>query len=126
MSLQPEVPINDGRNEVFHDPQPHHHGWPTIYIPLPPPPPNKPLQHVVSISSHALSAHDLNKDKALAHKYEPRKWKQSSMLPSSNSSSHYMTLDSIPKEQEPKNISFGDMHPDASYNEDKEYSKEDS
>jgi hypothetical protein len=26
VSLQPEIPVNDGWNEIVHNPQPHHHG----------------------------------------------------------------------------------------------------
>jgi hypothetical protein len=49
-------PVNDGWNEVVHDPQTHHHGWPIVSLPLPPPPPKKPLYPFFSMDSHALSA----------------------------------------------------------------------
>jgi hypothetical protein len=71
-------------------------------------------------------AQHLNKNKALAHEPEPSKGKQVSMSPSSDSSSHSVTSHSIPPKHEPKNITFGDMHPEASSNEDKKYAKEDS
>jgi hypothetical protein len=125
VSLQPEIPVNDGWNEIIHDPQPHHHGWPTVSFPLPPPPPKKPLQPVVSMASHALSSQQPNKNKALAHEPEPSKGKQLAMSPSSDSSSHSVTSHSIPQKHEPRNITFGDMHPEASSNEDKKSAKED-
>jgi hypothetical protein len=39
VSLQPEVPINDGWQGIFHSPIVHHDGWPTVLLSLPPPPP---------------------------------------------------------------------------------------
>ena len=53
--MQLAIPVNDVWNEVFHDPQPHHNGWPAIYLPLPPPPPKKLLQPAISMESHTLS-----------------------------------------------------------------------
>jgi len=45
--LQPEVPINDGWKEIVHQPVVHCNGWPTISLPLPPPPPlNQHAQQV--------------------------------------------------------------------------------
>jgi len=37
VSLQPEVPANDGWKEIVHQPISHHCGWPTVSFPLPPP-----------------------------------------------------------------------------------------
>jgi hypothetical protein len=56
VSLQPEVPTNDGWQEIVHQPVSHHHGWPTMSLPLPPPVnPNVQISRVVSPvqSSHA-------------------------------------------------------------------------
>jgi hypothetical protein len=58
VSLQPEVPINDGWKEVVQQPVVHHHGWPIVLLPLPPPPPlnqHAQVDHVISPvqSSHA-------------------------------------------------------------------------
>jgi hypothetical protein len=59
VSMQPEPPVNDGWQEIVHQPVAHHHGWPTVSFPLPPPPPpknpNAQVDHVVSPvqSSHA-------------------------------------------------------------------------
>jgi hypothetical protein len=56
VSLQPEVPANDGWQEIVHQPVSHHRGWPTMSLPLPPPVnPNVQISHVVSPvqSSHA-------------------------------------------------------------------------
>ena len=44
VSLRPEVPINDGWQEIFHQPSVHHNGWPTISFP--PPPLNQHAQQV--------------------------------------------------------------------------------
>jgi hypothetical protein len=62
VSLQPEVPINDGWQEVVHQPAVHHNGWPVVSLPLPPPPPlnqhAQQIDHVISPvqSSHASSS----------------------------------------------------------------------
>jgi hypothetical protein len=59
VSMQPELPTNDGWQEIVHQPTAHHHGWPTMSLPLLPPPlpknPNPQAHHVVSPmqSSHA-------------------------------------------------------------------------
>jgi hypothetical protein len=59
VSMHPEPPINDGWQEVVHQPIVHHHGWPTTSLSFPPPPPslnqNAKIDHVVSPvqSSHA-------------------------------------------------------------------------
>jgi hypothetical protein len=56
VSLQPEVPANDGWQKNFHQSVSHHRGWPTMSFPLPPPiNPNVQIVHVVSSvqSSHA-------------------------------------------------------------------------
>jgi hypothetical protein len=37
VSLQPEVPANDGWQEIFHQHVSHHHGWPTVSFHLSPP-----------------------------------------------------------------------------------------
>jgi len=71
------------------------------------------------MDSHALSAQQPNKNKVLAQENEPSKGKQLAMSPSSNSSkdsSYSLTSDSIPLKLEPKNITFGDMHLEASAN----------
>jgi hypothetical protein len=39
VSLQPEVPINDGWHDVVHQPAIHHDGWPIVSLSFPPPPP---------------------------------------------------------------------------------------
>jgi hypothetical protein len=40
VSLQLEVPVNEGWEDIFNQPLFHHHGWPTISLPFPPPPPH--------------------------------------------------------------------------------------
>ena len=37
VSLQPEVPKNDGWHEIVHPLVSHHHGWPNLSLPPPPP-----------------------------------------------------------------------------------------
>jgi hypothetical protein len=120
--MQPEIPTNDGWNEVVHDPQPHFNGWPTVSLPLPPPPPKQPLQPAISMASHALSHQQPKNHKALAQELEPSKGKQPACSLSSGSSknsSHSVTSHSIPQKLEARNITFGDMHPEASTNESK-------
>jgi hypothetical protein len=54
--MQPEVPANDGWQEIVHQPFSHHRGWPIVSLPLPPPiNPNVQISHVVSPvqSSHS-------------------------------------------------------------------------
>jgi hypothetical protein len=56
VSMQPEVPANDGWQEIVHHPVSHHLGWPTVSLPLPPSVnPNAQIAHDVSPvqSSHA-------------------------------------------------------------------------
>jgi hypothetical protein len=52
--MHPEPLANDGWQEIVHQNYvDHHHGWPTVSLPLtlPPPPinPNDQLDHVVSL-----------------------------------------------------------------------------
>jgi hypothetical protein len=37
VSLQPELPKNDGWQEIFHPAVSQHHGWPNLSLPAPPP-----------------------------------------------------------------------------------------
>jgi hypothetical protein len=56
VSMQPEVPANDGWQEIVHQSVSHHRGGPTVSFPLPPPVnSNAQISHVVSSiqSSHA-------------------------------------------------------------------------
>jgi hypothetical protein len=50
--MQPEPPVNDGWQEIVHQYVAHHQVWPTMSLPLPPPPmpknPNAQVDHVVS------------------------------------------------------------------------------
>jgi hypothetical protein len=49
VSLQPEVPTNDGWQEIFHQSISHHCGWPSMQLSLPPPVnPNVQISRVVS------------------------------------------------------------------------------
>jgi hypothetical protein len=41
VSMQPKPPSHDGWKEIFHQPISHHHNWPTVSLPLLPPPPPK-------------------------------------------------------------------------------------
>jgi hypothetical protein len=54
--MQPEVPANDGWQEIVHHPISHHRGSPTVSLPLPPPVnPNSKIAGDISPvqSSHA-------------------------------------------------------------------------
>ena len=58
MSLQPEVPINDGWKDIVHHHVDHHNGWPAVSLPFPPPPPlNQHAQQISHIASHVKSSH---------------------------------------------------------------------
>jgi hypothetical protein len=74
------------------------------------------------MASHALSSQQPQNHKALAQEPEPSKEKQHACSPSSSSlkySSHSITSHSIPQKLEAGNITFNDMHPEASTNENK-------
>jgi hypothetical protein len=77
------------------------------------------------MASHVVVAKNLNKNKALAQELEPRKGKQVSMSQSFDSYSHSVTLHSIPPKHELNNITFSDMHHEASLTKDKICAKED-
>jgi len=64
VSLQPEILVNNGWNDVVNPPQGQAHGWPTISLPLPPLPPKHPAQNIGSITSHAHSTQPLKKIKS--------------------------------------------------------------
>jgi hypothetical protein len=57
VSLQPEVPENDGWQEIVHPTVSQHRGWPNLSLPAPPPPVNQIVQaapaHSPVQSSHA-------------------------------------------------------------------------
>jgi hypothetical protein len=57
VSMQPEVPENDGWQEIVHPTVSHHRGWPNLSLPPPPPPVNPNAQispaHSPVQSSHA-------------------------------------------------------------------------
>jgi hypothetical protein len=57
VSLQPEVPENDGWQEIVHPTVSQHRGWPNLSLPAPPPPVNPIVQaspaHSPVQSSHA-------------------------------------------------------------------------
>jgi len=81
--MHPEPPANYGWQEIVHQYVAHHHGWPTVSFPLPPPPPsinpNVQVDHVASLvqSSHARKSlktdvpkPDLDKGKRVANPYK--------------------------------------------------------
>jgi hypothetical protein len=81
VSLPPEIPTNDGWNEIVNPPQHQAQGWPTTSLPLPPPPPKRSTLHITSEASHAHSTqHPLKKLKSLAQEPEPSKGKQPANL----------------------------------------------
>jgi hypothetical protein len=55
VSLQPEVPANDGWQEIVNPVFSHHRGWPNISLPLPPP--VNPNVHISHVDSPVQSSH---------------------------------------------------------------------
>jgi hypothetical protein len=100
--MQPELPANDGWQEIVHQPVAHHHGWPTISFPFPPPPspfnPNSQADRVALLvqSSHAskrlkttIPEPELDKGKGVANPSKSSKDSSESM------SSHLHLKDSF-------------------------------
>jgi hypothetical protein len=59
VSLQPEAPANDEWQEIVNLVVSHHHGWPNMSLPLPPP--VNPNVHIVCVDSHVQSSHSSKK-----------------------------------------------------------------
>jgi hypothetical protein len=55
VSLQPEVPANDGWQEIVNPTVSHHRGWPNLS--LPPPPPVNPNVQISPVHSPVQSSH---------------------------------------------------------------------
>lgn len=55
VSLQPEVPVNDGWQEIANPTVAHHRGWPNLS--LPPPPPVNPNVQIAPVHSPIQSSH---------------------------------------------------------------------
>ena len=55
MSLQPEVPANDGWKEIVNPTVSHRRGWPNMPLPLPPP--VNPNVQIVRVDSPIQSSH---------------------------------------------------------------------
>jgi hypothetical protein len=64
VSLQPEVPENDGWQEIFHLTVSQHHGWLNLSLPTPP-----PINPIVQAAPHSLvqSSHASKRLKTKAH-----------------------------------------------------------
>ena len=65
LSLQPEVPKNDGWQEIFHSTVSQHRGWPNLSL-LAPPPINQIVQ-VAPVHSPVQSSHASKRLKIEAH-----------------------------------------------------------
>jgi hypothetical protein len=65
VSLQPEVPENDGWQEIVHPAISQHHGWPNLSLPAPPPvnqisqaaPVHSPVQYLHARKRLKIEAH---------------------------------------------------------------------
>jgi hypothetical protein len=56
--VYPEPPANDSWQDIFHHLVAHHHGWPTISLKFPPPPPSfNPNSQVDRVASLVNSSH---------------------------------------------------------------------
>jgi hypothetical protein len=76
VSMQPKPPMNDGWQEIFHQPIVHHHGWPTVLLPLPlPPSPINPNAQVDCVVSPKQSSHGRKRIKTNVPKPELDKGK---------------------------------------------------
>jgi hypothetical protein len=64
VSLQPEVPENDGWQEIFHPKVSQHRGWPNLSLPTPP-----PIKPIIQAAPHSLvhSSHARKRLKTKAH-----------------------------------------------------------
>jgi hypothetical protein len=117
VSLPPEIPTNDGWNDVVNPPQNQVQGWPKVSFPLPPPPPKWSSLHIASEASHAHSTQPLKKLKSQVQEPEPSKGKRPAHFVESDqsvTSSHSVTSHSQHPKHEDRHISFGDMHLEAS------------
>jgi hypothetical protein len=66
VSLQPEVPENDGWQEIVHPTISQHRGWPNLSLPAPPPPVN-PNVHISPAHSPIQSSHARKRLKTESH-----------------------------------------------------------
>jgi hypothetical protein len=85
VSLQPEVPENDGWQEIVHLAVSHHRGWPNLSLPTPPPPVD-PNFHISPPHSPIQSSHSIKRLKTEArHMHDKGKSLVSPSSPSSDS-----------------------------------------
>jgi hypothetical protein len=90
VSLQPEIPENDGWQEIVHSAVSQHHGWPNLSFP--PPPPNNQIFQVTPDHSPVQSFHARKRLKIEAH-HAPEKGK-STATPSSTSNGSEQSVSS--------------------------------
>jgi len=129
VSLQQQIPVNNGQNDVVNPPQIHVNGCSTMSFPLPPPPAKWLAQRIALEVSHAHSTQPLKRPKSLAQEIEPSKGKQlanSAKSDQSEASSHSITSHSHHPWHEDGYTPFEDMHPEASTVKGKMSIKEDS
>jgi hypothetical protein len=85
VSMQPEVPANDGWQEIVNPIVSHHHGWPNLS--LPPPPPVNPNVQIAPVHSPIQSSHSSKRLKAyVPHVQDKGKLVSSPSSPSIDSS----------------------------------------
>jgi hypothetical protein len=114
VSLQPEVPVNDGWEDVVQHPPVHHGGWPTMSLPLPPPPP--PKQHVQQISSIASHAHSSHASRRLKTTIPEPKTSKGKQIATKSESSHgsSQSVTSHAQHANDHSHAFSEVHPEAS------------
>jgi hypothetical protein len=106
--------VNDGWKDIVNQPAVHHHGWPTVSLPLPPPPPhNQHAQQIDHIASPAQSSHASKKLKTTIP--EPLSSKGKKVLihakSSSDSSQSVTSHAQQNNEQSPLSVKFSLMCP---------------
>jgi hypothetical protein len=85
LSLQPEVPTNDGWEEIVNSTVSHHRGWPNLSLPHPPR--INPNAHISPIDSPVQSSHASKRLKTdIPHVQDKGKVVASSSSPSNDSS----------------------------------------
>jgi hypothetical protein len=68
--------------DIVHSPVVHHHGWPTVSLPFPPPPPlNQHAPQIDHVTSPIQSSHARKRLKTTIHEPMSSKGKKKSLIP---------------------------------------------
>jgi hypothetical protein len=114
VSLQPKVPVNDGWEDIVQHAPVHHGGWPTVSLPLqPPPPPKQHVQQISSIKSHDHSSHGIRRLKEYILETKTSKGKK---IATHSESSHWSSQSVTSHAQHANDHShvFTEVNPEAS------------